>query len=117
MKRFVQTSVLLVGLASLLPVSSAFGQAVYGSIYGTVTDASGAVVPGANVTVTDEEKGVSVKTQSNASGDYTVEHLIPDTYDVTVDFTGFKSYEQKGNKLFADNTLKIDSSSTENGPR
>lgn len=115
MKRFVQTSVLLVALSSLLPVSSAFGQAVYGSIYGTVTDASGAVVPGATITVTDEEKGVSVKTQSNATGDYTVQHLIPDTYDVTVENTGFKTYEQKGNKLFADNTLKIDAALTTGG--
>jgi hypothetical protein len=108
MKRAVQAFLVLVALVCLLPFSPAFGQAVYGSIYGSVTDASGAVIPGATVTVTDEAKGTSVKVQTNATGDYTVEHLIPDTYDVAIDFTGFKTFLQKGNQLFADTSLKID---------
>jgi Carboxypeptidase regulatory-like domain/TonB dependent receptor len=116
MKRIVYAVVVVIALLCLLPFSSsAFGQAVYGSIYGTVTDASGAVVPGATVTVTDEAKGTSVKVQTNGSGDYTVEHLIPDTYDVSVDFTGFKTFEQKGNQLFADTSLKIDAALTAGG--
>ena len=41
----------------LLPGNAAFGQAVYGSIFGTVTDASGAVIPNATIVVTDEVKG------------------------------------------------------------
>ncbi len=76
------------GISTLSPF--AFGQAVYGSIYGTVSDATGAAVPGANVTVTDVAKGTSVTVQSNGSGDFTVEHLIPDVYDVKVDASGFK---------------------------
>src|SRR6187402_3219779 len=48
----------------LLPQASA--QAVYGSIFGTVTDNTGAVVPNAAVTVTDIAKGTAVTVQSNA---------------------------------------------------
>ena len=85
----------------------AFGQAVYGSIFGTVTDATGAIVPGANVTVTDQSKGTSVNVQSNGNGHFTVEHLIPDVYDVKVDMTGFKGYQQIGIQLSADSSVKV----------
>ena len=57
--------------------------------------------------VTDEAKGTSVTVQSNASGDFTVEHLIPDIYDVKVDASGFKGYQQKGIQVFADNSVKV----------
>jgi hypothetical protein len=102
--RFLLTVVCLLAL-SLSPV--AFGQAVYGSIYGTVTDATGAAVPGATVTVTDVAKGTTVTVQSNGSGDFTVEHLIPDVYDVKVDASGFKGYQQRGIQLFADTSVKV----------
>lgn len=85
----------------------AYGQAVFGSIYGTVTDTTSAVVPEATVTVTDEAKGTSVSVQSNGSGEFTVEHLIPDVYDVKVAAKGFKGYEQKGIQLFADTSVKV----------
>jgi outer membrane receptor protein involved in Fe transport len=84
-----------------------FGQAVYGNIYGTVTDISGAVVPGATITVTDEAKGTSVTVQSNGSGDFTADHLIPDTYDVTVAAKGFEGFQQKGIAIFADTSVKV----------
>ena len=83
----VMILVVAAGLSTLSPF--AFGQSVYGSIYGTVTDATGAIVPNANVTVTDVAKGTTVTVQSNGSGDFTAEHLIPDVYDVKVDAGGF----------------------------
>src|SRR5579883_1248588 len=90
-----------------LPLSS-HAQAVYGSIYGTVTDNTGAVVPNATVTVTDEAKGTSITVQTNDSGAYTAEHLIPDKYDVKVDASGFQSFEAKGIQVFADTSPKVD---------
>ena len=87
----VWTLCLGVGIAILPQAANA--QAVYGSIYGTVTDASGAAIPGATVTVTDEAKGTSVTAKSNESGGYSVEHLIPDPYTVKVEAPGFKSFE------------------------
>jgi len=91
-------------LASL----TSHAQAVYGSLYGNVTDNTGAVVPGATVTVTDESKGTSVTVTTNASGEYTVEHLIPDSYDVKVTMNGFKSFEAKGIPVSADTSPKVD---------
>ena len=65
-----------------LNLPTAFSQAVYGTIFGTVTDATGAVIPNATVTVTDISKNVSVTAHTNASGEYRVENLIPDAYRV-----------------------------------
>ncbi len=68
-------------------------QAVSGSIVGTVTDSTGAVVPNATVVVTDVGKGTSQTVQSNASGNYTVSRLIPDTYSVKATAPGFSPAE------------------------
>jgi outer membrane receptor protein involved in Fe transport len=106
--KFVTRGILLFYVVCLLTFSSsAFGQAVFGSIFGSVTDTTGAVVPDATITVTDEAKGTSVNVQSNGSGEFTVEHLIPDVYDVKVVAKGFKGYEQKGIQLFADTSVKV----------
>lgn len=72
-----------------LSAPAAFSQAVYGTIFGTVTDPTGAVIPGATVTVTDISKNVSVTAQTNASGDYRVQNLIPDAYRVQATAQGF----------------------------
>lgn len=85
-----------------------FGQAVYGSITGTVTDSTGAVIPNATVTVTDSAKGTSTTLQSNGSGEFTAEHLIPDPYDVTVTMAGFKGFNTKGLLVSADTSRKLE---------
>ncbi|MDT7815336.1 MAG: hypothetical protein QOJ42_5252, partial [Acidobacteriaceae bacterium] len=95
-----------VGIAILPPAANA--QAVYGSVYGTVTDASGAAIPGATVTVTDEAKGTSVTAKSNESGGYSVEHMIPDLYTVKVEATGFKGFETTHLVVQADTSPKVD---------
>jgi hypothetical protein len=81
--------------ASLISHSPARAQSVYGSIFGTVSDSTGAAVSGATVTVRDEAKGTVVTAISNASGDYSVPHLIPDVYDVKVNAKGFKSLKPR----------------------
>src|SRR5258708_20169855 len=68
----------------------AFGQAVYGSILGTVTDPSGAAVANAKVTATSQTKNTSVEATTNESGNYSVPHLIPDVYSCRVEGHGFK---------------------------
>ena len=56
---------------------SALGQQVFGSIYGTVTDQTGAGVPNAKVTITDQEKGTKYEVTTNEVGNYTKDRLIP----------------------------------------
>src|SRR6516225_10309749 len=95
---------MLMGL--LAPKASA--QAVYGSILGTVTDPQGAAVVGAKVTVTSIEKGTSDETTSNESGNYTVTHLIPDTYRVHVEAQGFKAFDVASVAVSADTAAHVD---------
>jgi hypothetical protein len=68
------------------------GQTAYGTILGTITDASGAVVARANVTVTNLGTNVSSQVESGPAGDYDVPNLIPGKYQVTVEVTGFKKF-------------------------
>jgi hypothetical protein len=68
----------------------ALGQAIDGNIVGTVTDASGAAVVGADVTATNIETSVAASTKTNGSGEYRFEHLLAGTYRITVKMTGFK---------------------------
>jgi urate oxidase len=91
----------------LTSTSSAFAQAVYGSIFGSVTDASSAVIPNATVIVEDPSKGTSTTVTSNASGEFTVDHLIPDVYNVKVTAQGFQGYQQSGIQIFADTSTKL----------
>src|ERR1700727_2719328 len=101
---------LAVSLSSLVSAfaPSALAQAVYGSIFGTVADNTGAVVPNATNTVTDVAKGTSVTTQSDASGGYRVQHLIPDTYRVEVDVQGFSKTTADNVVVYADTSPKVD---------
>jgi hypothetical protein len=94
--------------ASLLLSVPAVAQSVYGSVFGTVTDSSGAVVADATITVTDEAKGTAVSVTSNGAGEYNVSHLAPDTYDLKVTARGFKSFETKGIQILADAAPRID---------
>ncbi len=76
----------------LLP-SFALGQAVYGSVSGTVTDPSGAAVPNASVVISDMDRGVTYNTKSNAAGNFEQTHLLAGHYRVKVSAAGFAGYE------------------------
>jgi hypothetical protein len=98
--------IMLVSLACSVP--SAVAQAVYGSIFGTVTDNTGAVIPNATVTVTDVSKGTSVTAQTSGDGQYRVQHLIPDTYKIDVSATGFTTGTENNVVVYADTAPKVD---------
>jgi len=95
---------LLLWLYSPAPVS---GQAVYGSIVGTVTDSTGAAVPKAKVTVVDVGKGVSYTTSTNESGNYSQTHLIAGTYEVRVEASGFKTFAQQNVAVQVDQVAQV----------
>ena len=74
----------------------AWGQTgVTATISGTVTDQSGAVLPGATVTITNVDTNQVRKITTLDNGNYVVTQLPPGKYTLTVDKEGFKSYEQK----------------------
>lgn len=84
----------------------AFGQG-NGSISGTITDASGAVVPGAEVTATQTGTGLTLKTVSGAQGTYVFPTLAPSVYSITATHEGFEAYDEKNLPVRADSALTV----------
>jgi carboxypeptidase family protein/TonB-dependent receptor-like protein len=85
---------LVVFLAIVFAMTS-FGQ-TFGEITGSVTDASGAAIPGAEVSVTNAAAGVTRTVQTNESGNYSVPFLTPGPYDLTAKSDGFKIVSTPG---------------------
>ena len=87
---------LVFALISLLAFGAvvALGQAIDGNVVGTVTDATGAAVVGADVTVTNIGTNVSANSKTGGSGEYRFEHLLAGEYRVTVKMTGFKTVSE-----------------------
>jgi Carboxypeptidase regulatory-like domain len=110
MNRIFRTALVLgiFACASLLLMVPASAQSVYGSIFGTVSDNTGAVIPDATISVTSVTKNTTVTVTSNGSGDYSVPHLIPDTYNLKVVAKNFKPFETKGISVQADTAPRID---------
>ncbi|HEX7314050.1 MAG TPA: TonB-dependent receptor [Pyrinomonadaceae bacterium] len=92
---------------ALVP-SKVSAQTIVGRISGTITDASGAVVPGASVTVTNAATNSARTAVADADGFYTVTNLPVGTYVVTAESQGFKRAEQRGVALTADARLTVD---------
>ena len=78
-------------LALLVLPASAAGQAVYGSIGGTVKDHTGAVLPGVTVTITSVTRLIADVVVTNEQGLFVKERLLPDTYRVQAELSGFKT--------------------------
>jgi len=79
-----------------------------GSITGTVRDATGAVVPGAQVTLSDAQKGIALKTTTNSGGDYLVAGLPTGTFDLSITAKGFRKYEAAGIILETAQKARVD---------
>jgi hypothetical protein len=87
--------------------SAVFAQGSTGSISGVIQDQSGAVLPGARVTITDVDTGISRSAVSDAGGRYRVPSLIPDHYEVQAEMMGFASEIRKGIQLTVGGELEI----------
>jgi hypothetical protein len=80
----------LLGLAMAWSAPSAWAQAVYGSIAGIVEDTTGAAVPGATVSIKSLERQIEDTVTANESGRYSKDRLLPGTYSVRAELSGFK---------------------------
>ncbi|HEY4046841.1 MAG TPA: carboxypeptidase regulatory-like domain-containing protein, partial [Acidobacteriaceae bacterium] len=93
-------SIVLFLIFSCLVLSGAHaqqGSAVTGSLTGSVTDTSGALISGATVTVTGPQGVRTAK--SDSLGRYAIDNLVPGYYDVTAEASGFKRVESKHNEV------------------
>jgi hypothetical protein len=95
----------LVFLAKPIP---AFAQLYSGSLTGVVTDPSGAVIPDAQVTLTDTGKGFDYKTTTNAVGRYLLRSLPPSIYKLTVESKGFAQFAQDRIALDVNENATVD---------
>jgi hypothetical protein len=99
---FSTANLLIIAAAMILSFSfSSFAQEVTGTIVGTVRDASGAVVPGATVTIADAQKdNITVRTiTTNDDGEFSAPNLSPGLYQITVTAANFKKSVKTGVKL------------------
>src|SRR6267378_1260258 len=98
--------VLFVLLASLTSVATA--QTGTSRITGRVVDSKQASIPGATVTITNEATGISQTQTTTEAGVFAFDSLPVGDYTVTVELTGFKKFQMKGNALQVNTPLSVD---------
>jgi hypothetical protein len=99
-------SFLLIGLVALLCPTKLLAQG-YGSIVGSITDASGAAIPTATVTVTQDSTGRVTTVQTSGQGAYVFPSLVPAEYTISVTSAGFQTSQKHGVVLQADQSLTL----------
>lgn len=102
----IQIRPLVIGM--VLSAAALFGQGNTGSIVGTLTDPSSAVVAGAKVIVTNTGTGVKTESTSDSQGSYVFNFLSPGTYRVETEVAGFKKFARSGVALETGRQLRID---------
>src|SRR5207244_11713414 len=101
-------STLVAALASFVLSSSVFAQALSGTIVGTVTDSTGAIVPGVSVVLTNEGTGFSRTVVANENGRYVAYSFPTGSISVTAEQPGFQKLVRKGIVLTAADTITVD---------
>ena len=96
---------MVLAVASLTP---GHAQAVWGSITGYVTDATGAAVPQAAVTVLAEDTGIETKVEADSAGFYNATHLNPGQYSVEVRMPGFSGFVREHVLLTVGSSVQVD---------
>src|ERR1700735_2465555 len=87
---------------------AAFAQGDRGTITGTVTDPTGAVVPNANIQITNTDTSAEYKVGTTNTGNYTLANLPVGTYVLTVEAMGFKKFERPGLVVQVAETVRVD---------
>lgn len=110
-RRTTQTQLIWMAtiLAFLFASSAALAQSLlYGSLTGTVTDVSGAVIPGATVTAQEMQTGVTATATTDSAGIYRFSNLHPGTYKVTIAGKGFATRQTTGVQVNANEVARVD---------
>lgn len=95
-------------VVSILLSVAGLAQATFGTITGRVTDSTGAIIPGAEVRVTNQATNVTRTVHSDAFGNYEATHLHAGLYRVTVEMPGFKRFVHEDIRLEAVGHVRID---------
>jgi hypothetical protein len=97
----------LVACTWLVLAPAVGAQTLYGTLTGSVVDKTGAAIPGATVTATNEGTGLTVDTVSDAEGAYAIRNLAPGSYKLSAALQGFKNFTQTAIPLAAGNILRV----------
>ena len=108
MKRNLVSAVGRLVAAMLLLATAIFAQSERGTITGTVHDASGAIIPGARIIITNAATNVVIAASTNAQGEWAVPSLSPGVYKVRTEHEGFRPSETNGLNLDAAQTVRAD---------
>ncbi len=92
----------------LICTLAAFAQGDRGTITGTVTDSTGAVIPNANILVTNSDTAATYKIATTNTGNYTLANVPVGRYVLTVDATGFKKFERPNLQVQVAETIRVD---------
>jgi hypothetical protein len=92
----------------LLCIKPAGAQTTVGTILGTITDSSGAVVPSTTVTVTSTDTGISRRVETDTAGNYQVPNLLPGNYTITAEQKGFQRAVVNGIVLRVNQAARYD---------
>ena len=99
---------LLAVLVALLSTAPAWAQTITGRIDGRVTDSSGAVLPGATISIVNTGTGLTITQVTDDNGTYTATNLPVGNYTVTAELEGFRRAQRTGVQLSADGRLSAD---------
>ena len=97
-------------LLACLASSPTFAQVATGSVVGTVSDSSGQLVPGAEVTIREVNRNTTTSLVTDPGGVYTAPFLVPGTYEVQVKIQGFRTWVRRGIVLQVNDRVRIDAS-------
>src|SRR5580698_3133335 len=98
----------LLGLFLLAVTNLSFGQDVNAALSGTVTDPSGAAIPGARLTLTNKANGSQQTFESDGAGEYNFRNLAPGMYDLSVTAANFQKSLRTGIELAVAQSARID---------
>src|SRR5215470_9153375 len=104
----IKRSIVLVSLV-LLAALNCFpqSQTASGNMSGIITDATGAVLAGANITVTNVDTGVERSVVSDTAGNFRIFLLPPATYEVKVQVSGFSTYTRRPVQVTVGETVSL----------
>jgi hypothetical protein len=102
--RIVTASVLAIGLMATITEA----QILYGTVVGVVRDATGAIMPGATVTIVNKDTGLTRETATNSEGAYSIINVLPGPYDVKATLSGFRDVARNNVPVTINEISRVD---------
>src|SRR5258708_15219272 len=104
----MQTTKAVLFICLLIAIPVAMAQGVSGRIVGTVVDPTGAVIPNATVTLSNQDTGAIIKVTTNGNGQYRADTLRPGNYQLKIEAPGLQTIVSNGNVVTVDNATVVD---------